>query len=205
MSPTSVRQNNPRLLKALTYAACGVVVAPMTIVAHELGHYVVGLILGTPDLALHYGSVSDTAREQGFSSARIGAQALAGPVVTLLIMGACALGLRKTVHPVIVAALIAAPIRFAVGVVYLGFSIVAAVQGVPRGTPNFDEFNAAQALGFPVEPLLIFELAATVLIWWWMARRVEKGHRVSTIPGATVGVVLGIAAWIAVIGPWLLP
>jgi hypothetical protein len=193
------------LRRALIYAAFGIVVAPLTIVAHELGHYGVGLILGTPDLELHYGSVSDTAREQGVSSAKIGAQALAGPAVTLLIMAACALGLRKTAHPFLVATLIAAPIRFAVGAVYLGFSIAASVRGEPRGQPNFDEFNAAQALGFPVEPLLILELAVTVLIWFWMYRRLEKGRRISAIFGATVGVGLGVGAWIAVIGPWLLP
>lgn len=205
MSVAPVHRHNPRLVRALTYAGYGFAVAPLTIIAHELGHYGMGLILGSPDLALHYGSVSDTAREQGVSSIRIGAQALAGPVVTLLIMGACVLGLRKAVHPIYVAALIAAPIRFAVGAVYLGFSIVAAMRGEPRGQPNFDEFNAAQALGFSLEPLLVFELAATVVIWLWMFRRLPKGSRISPILGATVGVGLGIGAWIGFLGPWLLP
>jgi hypothetical protein len=193
------------LTTALTYAAWGAVVAPLTIVAHELGHFGVGLLLGTPDLALHYGSVSDTASEQGFPAARIGAQALAGPVATLLIMAACVMGLRKKVHPFFVVALIVAPIRFAVGAVYLAFSLQAAIQGGARGQPNFDEFKAAQALGFAVEPLLIFELVATIAIWVWMFRRLERGTRFNSLCGAVAGVAVGIGAWIALIGPWLLP
>lgn len=180
-------------------------VAPLTIVAHELGHFGAGLVLGTPDLALHYGSVSDSAREQGFPAARIGAQALAGPVVTLLIMAACVLGLRKHAHPVFVVALIAAPIRFAVGAVYLAFSLQVAIQGGTPGQPNFDEFKAAQALGFAVEPLLIAELVATIGIWTWMFRRLDRVRRWSSLSGAVAGVALGIGAWIAFIGPWLLP
>jgi hypothetical protein len=205
MSRPVVHKNNARLLRGLEYAGYGVVVAPLTIIAHELGHYGLGLILGSPDLALHYGSVSDTAREQGVSSVRIGTQALAGPVVTLMIMGACVLGLRKAVHPFFVAALIAAPIRFAVGAVYLGFATLAAVRGEPPGQPNFDEFNAAQGLGFPLVPLLIFEIAATVVIWLWMFFRLQKGSRISPILGAIIGTVIGVGGWIGFVGPWLLP
>lgn len=205
MAEMSTRRARSGFATALTYAAYGAVVAPLTIVAHELGHFGVGLLLGTPDLALHYGSVSDTAREQGFSAASIGVQALAGPVVTLLIMAACVLGLRKRVHPLFVVTLIAAPIRFAVGAVYLAFSLQAAIEGGARGQPNFDEFKAAQALGFAVEPLLIFELVATVAIWIWMFRRLERGTRLVSLLGATVGIAVGIGLWIAYIGPWLLP
>jgi len=205
MGETSTTRVGSGLTTALTYAAWGAVVAPLTIVAHELGHFGVGLFLATPDLALHYGSVSDTASEQGVPAVRIGAQALAGPVATLLIMAACVMGLRQKVHPFFVVTLIAAPIRFAVGAVYLAFSLQAAIQGGARGEPNFDEFKAAQALGFAVEPLLIGELVATIAIWVWMFRRLQRETRFSSLFGAVVGIGLGIGVWIALIGPWLLP
>ena len=155
-----------KLKTFLVFAAWGAIVAPATIVLHELGHFLAGLALGTPDIALHYGSVSDNAAESGFPALRIGVQALSGPVVTLLLMGACVIALRKQPdHPAFLTALFAAPIRFAVGAVYLYFVASAAIQGIPHGQPNFDEFKAAQMLGFPVVPLLVAELALTLVLW----------------------------------------
>ena len=204
MTQSASSQNSP-FQTALIHAAYGLVVAPLTIIAHELGHFGVGLIVGAPDLALHYGSVTDTASEQGFASAKIGAQAIAGPIVTLLIMVACVFGLRRKPHPLFVAALIAAPVRFAVGAVYLAFSILAAVRGQPRGQPDFDEFNAAQAFGFPVEPLIVLELVVTLVIWSWLFRRLLGSPRLISIGSAVVGAVIGIGIWMGIVGPRLLP
>ncbi len=188
------------------FAAWGIVIAPLTIVLHELGHYLAGLLMGTPDLALHYGSVSDTAAERGFPPVKIGIQALAGPAVTLGIMTVCVFALRKNPdHPVWLTAMFAAPVRFAVGAVYLYFAAMAAIQGIPPGQPNFDEFKAAQMLGFSVVPILIAELALTVALWSWAVGRLGKGIRFPALAGTAVGIISGIGLWIALLGPLLLP
>jgi len=205
MGETYTSRLRSGLLPVLTYAAYGALAAPLTIVAHELGHFGVGVILGTPDLALHYGSVSDTAREQAFSTAAIGAQALAGPIVTLLILIGGFVALKTQTHPFVVGILLASPIRFAVGAVYLAFSLGAMIKGEARNQPNFDEFNAAQAFGFAVEPLIIIEIVATIAIWVWIFRRLEKRTRFRALLGAIVGIVIGVGLWITSIGPWLLP
>ncbi len=190
----------------LVFAASGAIVAPATIVLHELGHFLAGLALGTPDIALHYGSVSDSAAETGFPAFRIGLQALAGPVVTLLLMAGCVIALRKQPHhPVYFTALFAAPIRFAVGAVYLYFVAAAAFQGIAPGQPNFDEFKAAQMLGFPVASLLVAELALTLTLWWWAARRLSSAIRWPALAGTVTGIIAGIGIWIAGLGPLLLP
>jgi len=161
-------ETGSKLKTFLVFAACGALIAPATIVLHELGHLLAGLALGTPDIALHYGSVSDSAEESGFPAFRVGLQALAGPAVTLFLMAACMVALRKHPdHPLFFTALFAAPIRFAVGAAYLYFAASAALQGIPPGQPNFDEFKAAEMLGFPVVPLLIAELALTFALWSW--------------------------------------
>ena len=197
----------PRRFKTfLEFAAWGAIVAPATIVLHELGHFLAGLALGTPDIALHYGSVSDSAAESGFPEFRIGVQALAGPVVTLLLMAGCLIALRKQAdHPLYFTALFAAPIRFAVGAVYLYFVAAAAFQGIAPGQPNFDEFKAAQMLGFPVAPLLVAELALTLALWSWAARRLGGAIRLPALAGTVIGIIAGIGIWIAGLGPLLLP
>jgi hypothetical protein len=152
------------------------------------------------------GSVSDSAAESGFPTARMGAQAIAGPTVTLVLMLVCALALRKSPDsPIWITALFALPIRFAVGVVYLYFSASAAIQGIPPGQPNFDESNAAQAFGFAVELLLIVELVLTVGLWTWAVQRMTGATRISALAGAVLGIATGISVWIAFLGPLLLP
>jgi hypothetical protein len=206
MQATAESRTRSRLTTFLVFAAWGTLVAPATIVLHELGHLLAGLGLGTPDIALHYGSVSDSAAESGFPAFRVGLQALAGPVVTLLLMAACMVALRKHPdHPLFFTALFAAPIRFAVGAVYLYFAASAALQGIAPGQPNFDEFNAAQMLGFPVVPLLIAELAVTFALWTWAVRRLASAIRLPALTGTLIAIVTGIGVWIGGLGPLLLP
>ncbi len=203
-SDSPVAHGNLKTL--LVFAAWGAIAAPATILLHELGHFLAGLALGTPDIALHYGSVSDSAAESGFPAFRVGVQALAGPVVTILLMAACVVALRKSPeHPLFFTALFAAPIRFAVGAVYLYFVAAAAFQGIAPGQPNFDEFKAAQMLNFPVVPLLVAELVLTLALWSWAARRLSNAIRWPALAGTAIGIIAGIGIWIAVLGPLLLP
>src|SRR5262245_45444508 len=105
----------------LAWTVAATLAGPLAIIAHELAHLLAGLAFGFPQLALHYGSISDAAAESGFPEWQRGIQAAAGPLATLLIvLGSCVAAVRVGPKPWTVAPAFAAGVRsLAIGVGYL--------------------------------------------------------------------------------------
>src|SRR5687768_12281329 len=133
------------LLKLAGWAA---LLAPTGIVLHELGHFAVGWYFGFP-VRLNVGSVSGGPALGAAPDWIVALQASAGPLVTIALMTIAATELvRRPLPEWALALAITAPLRFLVGGTYLFWVAKAWLENTAfSGTPNFDEYNVALALG----------------------------------------------------------
>jgi len=193
-----------RLQRAFVWFGAAALAAPLTIVLHELGHFLTGAAFGFPDLVLRYGSVGSTAAERGFPLWQQGLQAAAGPLVTILIVLLCCLYVaRRGPQEMVVATGMVAPVRFLIGVVYLGYAgLVWLRNGRMEGT-NFDEYNVARASGIPLEVLLGFEVLFMLGAWWFLAGKIHRRERGLALLSVGGGMVIGLLLWVNVLGPQL--
>lgn len=189
----------------LSLAGWGAVLAPLGIVLHEMGHFIVGFSLGFP-VRLNVGSVSDGAAIGAATDQAVAMQASAGPLVTIALMAVAAIGLLKrpgSRWPYALA--ITAPIRFIVGGTYLFWVGKAWFEETAfQGSPNFDEYNAALALGLSPAWLVAIQTLGLIAYWLWATTRPRPIARIASVGSVLVGAVIGIALWMALIGPAVL-
>lgn len=192
-------------LELLSLAGWGALLAPAGIILHEMGHFVVGLSLGFP-VRLNVGSVSGGPVIGSATNLDVAMQASAGPLVTIALMAVAAWGLisRPGSHWALALA-ITAPIRFIVGGTYL-FWVGKAwfEESAFQGTPNFDEYNAAIALGLSPVWLVTVQIFGLVAYWIWATTRPKPNARIASVGSVLVGAIVGIAVWMALIGPAVL-
>lgn len=190
------------LFRLLCWSA---LLAPVGIVLHELGHFVVGMILGYP-VQLNVGSVSGGPALGSAPDMAVALQASAGPIVTLVLMAIAARGLGKQQGSHWAYALaITAPLRFIVGGTYLFWVAKAWVEGTAfQGTPNFDEYNAALAFGLAPVWVVTVQIFGLVAYWIWVMTRPRSGGRIICLVTVLVGAIIGIALWMALVGPAIL-
>lgn len=189
-------------LSATLWFASGMIAAPLTILTHELGHFLAGLAFNHPGLAIHYGSVTSDAAKAGYPSWQLAIGAAAGPLVTCAtVVLCCYLVARYRPHPLVVAVGLFAPLKFSVGLVFIYYWL----SGARNSSPNFDEFNVAKQAGItPFIPILI---GVAVLIggWFWLIRSIPRGNRIVALATSIVGAAIGLALYGGIIGPRLLP
>ena len=158
---------------ALEWGLGGLLAAPFAVLPHELGHYVVLLLLGVPGLALHYSTVTWDLQEFWGAIQRgdlDGAAAVApiwgvalsdavGPAVTYAIVAACCYGCsRWRAHPSLVAIAFLAQARIAVGVIHV------AREALDMYRPtNYDELRFSILTGVPVEVFVAFGLVVLLV------------------------------------------
>ncbi len=190
------------LRRAAPWLASGTIAAPLTILTHELGHFLTGLAFKHPGLALHYGSVTSDAAKAGYPAWQLAIVAAAGPLVTsATVVLCCYLATRYRPHPLVVATGLFAPLKFSVGLVYIYYWL----SGVRNSSPNFDEFTVAKHAG--ISPFIPILIGVAILIggWTWLIRRIPTGTRSSALAGAIVGAAVGLALYGRIIGPRMLP
>lgn len=200
---------------ALEWGLGGLLAAPLAVLPHELGHYVVLLLLGVPGLALHYSTVTWDLQEfwEAIQRADLdGAAAIApiwgvalsdaaGPAVTYLIVAACCTGCSKwRAHPSLVAVAFLAQARIAVGVIH----VVREALGMYRPT-NYDELRLSILTGVPVEVFVAFGLVVLLVSTIWLARCFPPGSRMVAVASMTAGMGASLFLYARVLGPWLLP
>lgn len=132
--------------------------------------------------------------------------ASAGPLVTIALMAIAAWGLvSRPGSRWALALAITAPIRFIVGATYLFWVVKAWFEGTGfQGTPNFDEYNAALALGLSPVWLVAVQTFVLLAYWLWATTRPRPVARVASVVSVLVGAVIGIVLWMALIGPVVL-
>lgn len=187
-------------------ATWAVVLAPTSVVLHEIGHLIVATYFDFPDVEFHFSSVTSGAEAAGFPALQLALEAAGGPVATVLLLAtSCALVEVPTVRtPAIVLGLVA-PLRFAAGALFVLVTAGGRLVGVRPSNPYFDEFVMGTGLGLPVSLIVLTEVAATALVWRRLARRAGRGRFSRIAVGAAIGSVLGLTVWATIVGPRLLP
>ena len=179
--------------------------APLTIVLHEVGHFVAAVSTGSSNPVLHY-SWTDPGHLPAKGTWTEGVIGLAGPIVTIILaLFACAWILWHGPARWAFALAICAVSRFVVAVPYTVINIAVRLTGATLRPPAFDEYKAGTALGWSGDALLgsTFVLLVGVLVF--VGRKLPVGERSVAWPGMVVGTILGWACWMLLLGPALLP
>ena len=182
-----------------------VLLVPLTIVAHEVGHYSVARFLGFSNPTLHYSSINpgDVSGKPASLSGIVG---LAGPAVSaLLALFACGWILARGPARWAFALAISAASRFLVGVPYTVISFVVRLMGGSTRAPAFDEYKAGTALGWSGDALLASTAIVLVGVLLCIGFKLPRGERSVAWPGLLLGTALGWALWMLLLGPVLLP
>ena len=207
----------PATLRAvsLQWFLGGLLAAPLAILPHEVGHYLVLLAFGVPDLTLHYVAVTWDLREfweaiqrADFESANavvpIWAVALSdamGPMVTYAVVGGCCYACaRWRPYPALVAVALLSQLRIRAGASHM----VHEALGMDRPA-NYDELRVAVLTGIPVEVFVAFALLTLLVSGIWLARFLPRGQRTAAVGSMTGGMAASLYLYAGVIGPWLLP
>jgi hypothetical protein len=169
---------------------------PLTILVHELGHFLVPLLSGLP-AQLQPTTVSGGALLGRAPSWLVALQAGGGPLVTLImgVVGALLFS-RDPRRLWALAFAFAAVSRFIVTAAWLGLRLILALLGQPyQGQPNFDEYILAGALGLPA---LVTSLTATFILGvmlYWLLGAAPSGRRLLYLVAMTVAAVVGNILW----------
>ena len=187
------------------WVAAGALAVPFTTLLHELGHYAIYHLAGAPELKLHYSSVSFV--EAAVPKAIFAAGEIAGPLVSLLILGVALLIVRFVgPAPAAIALGLAAALRSVILPALAGILILRWIlhNHAPLAA-NVDEFNAARLAGIPALPLIAgftsFVAGATAIL----IRSIPSGQRLPSLVWLCAGMSLGAGAYFLYLGPRLLP
>jgi len=183
--------------KLLKYLLLGIVAVPLSIISHELGHFLVYHLFGAGNIQMHSASVS--AEKEALSSFQIAIANITGPLITYFTIGLAYFLTRKNYQPFWIILALAAPLGRIVNFAYIYFRLAGYT---PK--PNFDEFNFSQNLG--IEPLILSILTAilvliTFIIFFKRAIREGKFFEVARI---ILSLIAGVAVWFT-IGGFILP
>jgi hypothetical protein len=200
--------------RALPWFGVALLVGPLTILPHELGHYLTYSFFGFPDMELRPASISygqydlfwGHIQAGNFAAAaevyplwQVAVGAAAGPLVTaVIVLACCYLAYRRGPTPWIVAPGLMAPIRSLIGIFYL---IMALFWG--PGQPHFDEFSVAQLTGVPVAVPILLSAAVLFRGWYVLLRLLPRGGRLLPVLSVLAGMAVGLPLY-NILGSWLL-
>jgi hypothetical protein len=189
----------------MPWVAWCVLLAPITIVLHELGHYAAALWAGSPNPVLHY-SWTAPGNMPAKRACTDGVIGLAGPAVTIILaLFACAWILARGPARWAFALAVCAVSRFVVAVPYTLINIVVRLIGGHLSAPAFDEHKAGTALGLSGDALLASTVVVLIGVLVFVGRKLPHGERSVAWTGLVSGTVLGWACWMLLVGPALLP
>ena len=198
------RQASSWFRSLLEWTAWPLMLAPLTILLHELGHLAAANALGFPEPALHFSSIShgDVSARPSWQSGVVG---LAGPAVTAtLLFAGLGLILRRPTLKFGYGLAVASASRFLVGVPYTIANLIAVVSGRQLDPPEFDEYKAGEALGWSGNLTLGSTAALFFLVLLVLLLRLPKGERLTGWLGLFAGAAGGWAIWFS-LAPLMLP
>ncbi len=205
MTATADLTGRSWFFRAAPWVAWCVFFAPLTIVLHELGHYLAALWVGSPNPALHYSwtSPGDLTAKDASIGAVIG---LAGPAVTVILsLFACAWILLRGAARWTFALAVSAASRLVVAVPYTVINIVLLLMGRSLSPPSFDEHKAAIALGWSGDAVLASTAMVLAGVLVCVGVKLPRGERLVAWPGLVIGTALGWICWMTLLGPAVLP
>ena len=184
------------------WVVAGVISVPVTIVFHELAHALMGVLLGHPNVQLHFASVSSDAKLVGAPLWQQGLVAGAGPFASALIVLVCWLRARqKEVGPTVTAVALFAPFKYLIGIAFL-FSIL---RGQDVSGANFDEHTFATILGIPTVLVVLIGLSVFASTWYWFLKQIPPNFKLKVFLGLLIGFAVGLGLYMGIVGPMILP
>lgn len=189
------------------------IAAPLSVILHELGHFLTYRAFGIKDAVMHGSSVSlgegdvfwQYIRAENFDAAaivyplwQVAWAAAVGPIISIsIILACCSIATRKP-HPFAISLGLFSPLRFIVGFVYVFFLIF----GNPSGA-NFDEINVARLTGLPVLLLILIDALVLFSGTFWLVRSILKGKRLAAILLCIAGGLIGFVIYFNLVVPVL--
>ena len=187
--------------------------APIAVLPHEAGHYLVYWLIGVPDLRFYPMAVGwtnipfRTAFAAGdFAGATaiapiwgVALAHLAGPIVTYFVVAICCYGCaRWRPYPLLVSVAYLSQYRIGGGARHS----VGELLGTPiPDTVVFDELQFSYLTGVPVALPVGFGLAVLAVSGIWLLRFFPPGQKIIAIPAMVVGLVSGAVLYAGVIAP----
>lgn len=195
----------------------GLPVAPLAVLPHEAGHYVVYWLLDVPDLRFYPMAVGwtnipfrtaiaagDLAAAAAIAPIRAVALAhLAGPMVTYLVVALCCYGCaRWKALPAIVALAYFSQYRIVPAAAHIADELFG--RPIPESRV-FDELQFTYLTGVPVVWPVGFGLLVLGLSGAWLLRFFPPGQRFVAIPAMVVGMASSAMLYAGVVAPWFSP
>lgn len=193
----------PRRSSRVAVFLAALSVPPVAIVAHELGHHTAHTVFGYSQPSLSYDGASVGPPPAGANVRLVdGVSFAAGTMVSLVIVAAVA---WRRVPWVLALAVVVFECMRAV----LGLASAVAEKGAAAllGGAGELRYLARAVDGPPIAGVVLqfVELAIPIAVATVVIRRVPHAGRRATVGIAVVGSALGLAAWLTVLGPLLLP
>jgi hypothetical protein len=172
----------------LKYIGLGILIIPLSIVTHELGHFFAYQIFGANNVQLHAFSVS--ADRENLSNLQNAIAALTGPIITYATVVLAYLFTRKNYHPAWIILSLGGLIGRIVNFIYIYFRLAGY-----NPNPNFDEFNFSKSLG--IEPLFLSIITAILflVIYAVFLKKAWKENGLSEIGLIILSLIGGVMVW----------
>ena len=185
------------IAKALKYAGIGIVVVPLSILTHEVGHFLAYHFFGAGNIQLH--SVSVSADKDALTGFQLATVNIIGPVISYLTIGLAMFFTRKKYIPFWVILGLAAPFGRIVNAVYIYFRVLGYSPN-----PNFDEFNFSRNLA--IDPIILAIITALIVLITMIIflKKAWLHGRFKELAAVIFSFVCGLAMW-ATFGSLLLP
>jgi hypothetical protein len=193
----------------LTAAIWGVLLTPVMVLVHELGHLAILWAGGVDSLTLSYSSSGFPGQPEFWRLLRAGNNAAAAHIAPIGVVGASDVA-GLVVSYASALGFLAGSIRRG-SAIMLALSVAAAARfplvlllfGMGR-SEHTDEAHAALTLGIPVQIMVFLGLLVTVSVSAFGVG-VRRERRVALFTGAVLGVVVGVVLWLGHVGPAVLP
>jgi len=180
-----------------------VLVPPIAVLLHELGHFLSHIAFGYTNVSLSFDAVSTGAAPSGVNARLADGVSFAAGTAVSLFLAVAALSRR------VPSALAASLGSFEVLRAGIGLGVAVSGKGMRALWGGFGELRyLASAFEWPtaVGALLgLFELGVPIFVFATLLRRAPRGHRMRVAAPALAGSIAGLALWLTVVGPALLP
>ena len=185
------------MLKILKYLLLGILLVPLTILTHELGHFLAYHLFGAGNVQLH--SVSVSADKDALSNFQLAIVNILGPLITYATIALAFFLTRKNYNPIWIIAALAAPIGRIVNFIYIYFRLAGY-----QPNPNFDEYNFSRNLG--IDPLFLAVLTAILVIAAFIIfiKKAWNEDKFREIGLIAISLIVGLTVWSAV-GKYIFP
>lgn len=176
------------MLKILKYLSLGILLVPLTIITHELGHFFAYHFFGAGNIQLH--SVSVSADKDVLSNFQLAIVNILGPLITYATIALAFFLTRKNYNPIWIIAALAAPIGRIVNFIYIYFRLAGY-----QPNPNFDEYNFSRNLGIDPLFLAIFTAILVMTAFIIFIKKTWNEDKLREVGLVAASLVAGLAVW----------